>query len=167
VPRIRLLFKYWLPILIWMLVIFSASGDSGSFEHTSRIIGPFLHWLFPHISPRATHRIVTAIRKCAHLTEYAILALMVLRALRQPEKNDTRPWWSWREAGFSVLFVAIYAVTDEFHQRFVRSRGPSVHDVLIDISGAIIGLLVFWCFWRWRSKRISASEKPLEEKSST
>jgi VanZ family protein len=65
------------------------------------------------------------------------------------------------------LFVAIYAATDEFHQRFVRSRGPSVHDVLIDISGAVIGLLAFWVFWRWRSKRISASAIPAGEKSSS
>ena len=37
------------------------------------------------------------------------------------------------------MFVA---ATDEFHQTFVRSRGPSIRDIMIDSGGAIVGLLV-------------------------
>jgi len=39
-------------VLIWMALIFSASSDSHSYEHSSRFVEPFLRWLFPHLSER-------------------------------------------------------------------------------------------------------------------
>jgi VanZ family protein len=124
-------------------VIFSASGDKKSFQHSSRIIGPLLHWLFPHISDHATDTIVFFARKCAHLTEYAILALFFWRGLRKPVRNDPRPW-SWMEAKNAVLLVALYAATDEFHQLFVPSRDAQVHDVVIDTIGGAVGIIALW-----------------------
>jgi VanZ family protein len=152
--RVRIFIKYWLPPLVWMAVIFSASSDRKSFEHSSRIIGPFLHWLFPQISDAAIHAVVLVIRKCAHLTEYAVLALLFWRALRRPAKNDPRPW-SWRLAGIAVLLVALYAASDEFHQSFVPTRTASPVDVMIDTVGAIVGMALLWatgtfCKW-WQS----------------
>jgi VanZ family protein len=144
--------KYWLLPLIWMVVIFSASGDSHSFQHSSRIIGPLLHWLFPHLSHEKVDVIVTAVRKCAHLTEYAVLAFLFWRALWRPVRRDPRPW-SWRHAGAAILLVAFYASTDEFHQRFVPSRDASVRDVLIDTTGAVLGMLLLWAIWQWRRSR--------------
>jgi VanZ family protein len=135
-----------------MAVIFSASGDSHSFQHSSRIIGPLLHWLFPDLSHEKVDVIVTAVRKCAHLTEYAVLAFLFWRALWRPVRRDPRPW-SWRHAGAAVLLVAFYASTDEFHQRFVPSRDASVRDVLIDTTGAVLGMLLLWAIWRWRRSR--------------
>ena len=47
----------------------------------------------------------------------------------------------------SILFLvaalasAIFAASDEFHQSFVPSRTASPNDVIIDICGALIGLL--------------------------
>jgi VanZ family protein len=41
-----------------------------------------------------------------------------------------------------MLGCALFAASDEFHQTFVKSRTPSVRDVLLDIAGAILGLLV-------------------------
>ena len=148
----RVFLKYWLLPVIWMTVIFSASGDSHSFQHSSRIIAPLLHWLFPNMPQHQVEAIVTFIRKCAHLTEYAILAFLFWRALRRPVKRDPRPW-SWRQAGAAVLLVAVYASTDEFHQRFVPTRDASVRDVLIDTTGAILGMLFLWVIWRWRRSR--------------
>ena len=144
--------KYWLPAIIWMVVIFSASGDKKSFQHSSRIIGPILHWLFPNLSEDAVNTTVTAVRKCAHLTEYAILAFLFWRALRKAVRNDPRPW-SWREAAIAVLLVAIYASSDEFHQRFVPSRDASVRDVLLDTLGAIGGMIAVRLVWRQRGAK--------------
>ena len=67
-----------------MALIFSASGDRASFSHSSRIIGPIVRWLFPQLSDEAVHAIVVLVRKCAHLAEYAVLALLLWRALRKP-----------------------------------------------------------------------------------
>jgi VanZ family protein len=130
-----------------MVAIFSASGDKQSFQHSSRIVGPLLHWLLPNLSEHAVYNVVIAVRKCAHLTEYAILAILVWRAVRKPAWRDTRPWY-WSEAGVALWMSALYAATDEFHQTFVASREGCLRDVLIDSSGAAIGLLVLYFLGR-------------------
>lgn len=140
---------YWLPVLIWMVTIFGGSSDSGSFRHSSRILEPFLHWLFPNMSPDTFRLIVLIVRKIAHLTEYAILALLVWRAVRKPVWRDTREW-CWSDAGVALWVAVLYAATDEFHQTFVPSREGCLRDVLIDSCGAIAGLLLLWALGRWR-----------------
>jgi VanZ family protein len=147
VSKIRAFAVYWLPPLIWMCLIFSASGDAKSFQHSSRIIGPLFQWLFPHASEQTVNFVVLVARKCAHVTEYTILAWLLWRALRRPKRNDPRPW-SWRLAVMVVLLVMLYAASDEFHQRFVPSRTPSVHDVMIDTCGGALGMIVLWLFSR-------------------
>src|SRR5205823_14527715 len=74
------LLKNWLPVFIWLAVIFLGSTDLMSAEHTSRFIVPFLRWLNPDISLETLASIHSIIRKCAHLGEYAVLALLLLRA---------------------------------------------------------------------------------------
>lgn len=133
-------FKYWLPVLVWMAVIFTGSSDAHSSEHSSRFVEPFLHWLFPHMSQPHIDDLHLFIRKCGHLTEYAILALLVWRALHQSGNN--LPAWSWPKVGGTLLVVFLYAATDEFHQSFVPTRTPHFTDVLIDTTGAAIALLV-------------------------
>jgi VanZ family protein len=151
VLKLRPFFKYWLPALIWMALIFSASSDANSFERSSRIIAPLLHWLFPQMPDDTMHLIVLLVRKCAHLTEYAMFALLLWRARRKPMKNDPRPW-IWREARLALLVVALYAASDEFHQSFVPTRTALVSDVFVDTAGGAAGLLALWAFGR-RQKR--------------
>jgi VanZ family protein len=151
VPRLRSLVKYWLPLLVWMLVIFSASGDPGSFQRSSRIIGPFVHWLFPHLSDNAVHDVVVIVRKGAHVTEYAVLALLLWRALRKPPSQSV-PSWQWSEAGLALGLAALFAATDEIHQAFVPSRQGSVWDVLLDTTGAALALLCLRAIGRWRKR---------------
>jgi VanZ family protein len=135
-----------------MCVIFSASSDQMSFQHSSRIIGPFLHRLFPHLSDEIIHSAVVTVRKCAHLTEYAVLALLLWRALRKPAQPGPAPW-QWSKAGLVLALVALYAASDEFHQAFVPSRQASVWDVLLDTTGAAIALLYLWAVGRLRRPR--------------
>jgi len=130
--------KHWLPVLIWLGVIFLGSTDMLSAEHTSRFLVPFLRWIDPQISFATLNAIQFGIRKLGHLTEYAILAMLLWRALR----SGTR--W---QIKVSILFLvaalasAIFAASDEFHQSFVPSRTASPTDVMIDICGALVGLL--------------------------
>ena len=152
VPRLRLLLFYWLPVVGWMALIFSASSDTMSFQHSSRIIAPILRFLFPHISEALVNSIVFYIRKCAHLTEYAVLALLYWRALRAQSASYVPRVWNWRHARLTLLFVALYAASDEFHQSFVPSRQASVVDVLIDTAGGTVGILVLWGIGRWRKR---------------
>jgi VanZ family protein len=141
--------KYWLPVLIWMGLIFSASSDSHSYEHSSRIIEPLLRWLFPHLSETCIHDLHHCLRKCAHLTEYAVLALLIRRAVSQPAKSGSHSW-RWPDARLTLLLVMLYASTDEFHQRFVPTRTSLVSDVFIDTAGGVASLLGLWLFGRWR-----------------
>src|SRR5262245_36544841 len=101
VSKFRSFLKYWLPMIAWMAVIFSASGDTQSVPHSSRLIRPILLWLFPHMSEDVISVVVLTARKCAHLTEYAILAWLYWRILRRPVKADPRPW-SWRHANLAI-----------------------------------------------------------------
>jgi VanZ family protein len=152
VSKLSVFIKYWLPVVIWMAVIFSASGDSHSFQHSSRIIAPLVKFFFPDISQEALDQTVLVARKGAHLTEYAVLALLFWRAVRKPVKQDFRPW-SWPLAGNSVLFVALYAASDEFHQHFVATREASLRDVAIDTTGAALGIFIFWLARRLLGRR--------------
>ena len=120
-----------------------------SFSHSSRIIAPILHWLFPQMSEQSVHSIVFAVRKAAHVTEYAILGLLVWRALRKPSATNRRPWLS-VHAWSALIFVALYATSDEIHQAFVPTRQGSVWDVLLDTLGGAFGLLFLWIIGRWR-----------------
>ena len=137
--------KHWLPVLIWLGVIFLGSTDMLSAEHTSRFLVPFLRWIDPQISFATLNAIQLGIRKLGHLTEYAILAMLLWRALR----SGTR--WQMK---MSILFLvavlasAIFAASDEFHQSFVPSRTGSPNDVMIDICGALVGLVICWMFAR-------------------
>jgi VanZ family protein len=131
--------KYWIPVIAWVLVIFIASSDLMSAEHTSRFLGPFLLWLKPGISVETLAQIQFCVRKAAHLTEYAILGLLLARAVF----GGTSLNWA-----TSILYITAWiicvlvAASDEFHQSFVASRGASPWDVMIDSGGAILGLLV-------------------------
>jgi VanZ family protein len=135
--------RYWLPPLAWMGMIFSVSSDSHSSQHSSRIFEPIIRWLFPHISPEHMDFAHFLCRKVCHLSEYAILAWLLWRAVRQPRQGDTRPW-RWDQAGLALSFVLLYAASDEFHQAFVPTRTAHFTDVLIDVSGGSIGLLLLW-----------------------
>jgi VanZ family protein len=70
----------------------------------------------------------TVLRKCAHASEYAVLALLLYRALG-------------RELPAFVVGFA-YAVTDELHQALVRGRHASPFDVSMDAAGLALGLLL-------------------------
>ena len=137
--QMRRFLKNWLPVIVWVGVIFLGSTDLMSAEHTSRFIVPFLRWLKPDISAETLASIHFIVRKCTHVAEYAVLGLLLLRAATLMT-NSRR--------SIPILYVSvlgvclIVAVTDEFHQTFVASRGASVRDIMIDCSGAILGLVI-------------------------
>jgi VanZ family protein len=99
----------WLPAVVWAGLIFWAS----SVPNLSTGLGSW----------------DLVLRKGAHLTAYAVLAVLLWRPLRHE---------------LAALAVAVaYAASDEFHQSFVRGRHGSSIDVLIDGIGALAGLALF------------------------
>ena len=143
--KARRFVRYWMPAIVWMALIFLGSTDMLSAEHTSRFLVPLLRWIDPQISFAALNAIQLGIRKLGHLTEYAILAALLWRALR----GGTR--WQMKMSILllvAALACAIFAASDEFHQSFVPSRTASPTDVMIDICGALIGLAICLVFAR-------------------
>jgi VanZ family protein len=148
---VRPFVKYWAPVIAWMLSIFVGSGDLMSAEHTSRFLVPFLLWLRPDISVETVDLIQFCSRKAAHLTEYAILALLLCRAI----SRGTNRQWTMSTLYVSTWIACVLAATgDEFRQSFVQSRGASPWDVMIDSAGAIFGLLISWSFARRRPQKM-------------
>ena len=150
----RLFLKYWLPLLVWLGVIFVGSTSVMSAEHTSRYVVPFLLWLKPGMSPNAIWTILVVARKCAHVTEYAVLALLLWRALRSVPTLSRKALTLF---GAVLLGCALFAASDEFHQTFVKSRTPSIRDVFLDVGGAFLGLLIGATFARRHPKKFQST----------
>jgi VanZ family protein len=110
----------WLPVVLWAALIFALS----SVPSLSSGLGGWDYVL----------------RKCAHVTEYAVLGLLLARAIG-------------REAPAFVAGV-LYAVSDELHQSFVRGRHASPVDVAIDSVGLLIGLAL------WRRGQVRSPSRP-------
>ena len=96
----------WLPVVVWAAVIFVLS----SIPSLSTGLGGW----------------DTVLRKGAHLTEYAILGALLLRALGR--------------AAPALAGGALYAASDELHQHFVQGRHASPLDVLLDTAGVAVGI---------------------------
>ena len=82
------------------------------------------------------------VRKGAHMTEYAVLAI----SLFLPFKGCG--WKGRRLVLTTFLICAVFAAGDEWHQSFVGGRGPSPVDVGIDCLGAGAGILLMG-FGQW------------------
>ena len=126
----------WVPVVFWAGLIFYFSTEQFSSPQTSGLLESVLDWLFPGISAARVDWAHLALRKLGHLTEYFVFSVLLLRALRHNHGGLTV-----RHVAWSVMFVLLYAVSDEFHQAFVPSRTASINDVLIDVLGGICGTL--------------------------
>ncbi len=87
-------------------------------------------------------------RKLAHFTEYAILALLAARAFLSSSRSLLRS----RSYVFAFLLVTCCALLDEYHQSFVSTRTGAIFDSLIDIIGGAAALAML-ASWRARRER--------------
>jgi hypothetical protein len=112
---VKAVLSAWLPVVAWAALIFTLS----SIPDLGTGLGGW----------------DLALRKIAHAAEYAVLGVLLLRAIG-------------REAPAAALGIA-YAVTDEMHQAFVPGRQGAPLDVLIDAVGVIVGVYVLGRAARW------------------
>ncbi len=150
--RSKYLLSSWLPVVLGMGLIFGASTELMSSGRTSRYIGPVLRWFHPGITEQAIQRVQLVVRKGAHVTEYAILALLLYRALRRTANLPPDRWCA-RCAGWALGIALLYAISDEWHQSFEPSREGTLRDVVIDGAGASLGLLLLYRWHLWRQAR--------------
>jgi VanZ family protein len=135
------------PLLFWMAVIFFASTSTFSGDNTSRLLRPFLLWLFPEMSEARIAFLHFLTRKLAHFAAYAVLGFLAARAFVGSSRRLLHKHWIIA----SATLVVAYSLLDEFHQSFVTSRTASIFDCLIDIAG---GLFVLICLNYFKRSQI-------------
>lgn len=133
--------------IIWMCVIFSFSAQTK--EESSAVSEGFSYRMVNttgllfhlNIDEERLREIANSIehfvRKGAHMTEYAILAILIFVWMGRWEMSRLR------RVCASMALAALYACSDEFHQLFVAGRAGRFGDVLVDSAGAVLGLAFF------------------------
>ncbi|MDF2678620.1 MAG: phosphotransbutyrylase [Bacillota bacterium] len=137
----------WLPVILWMLIIFlfssqPASDSDGFSRGFTSILIDIIGRILPIDVVTSTGADVIAkynhiVRKLAHFTVYLILSILVANALENNKKFNYKIFL------YSLLICVFYAISDEFHQLFVSGRGCQIKDVLIDSIGSFMGLVIY------------------------
>lgn len=129
-------------VITIMIIIFIFSHDSGSIStiKSNILVDGFYNILNFNINRRLLTKII---RKSAHISLYALLGFSVSNYLIDFNKKIYIN---------SILFILIYSISDEVHQLFIPNRSGSIIDILIDLIGGIIGIIL----WRiYEEKRTS------------
>jgi len=106
--------KFWLPVIVWMGVIFTFSS-------------------IPDLKSGLKEDFI--LRKIAHILEFAILTFLLFRAI---SVQDGPASGGNKVIIYSLIIALFYAFSDEFHQSFVGGRQCSFRDVGIDSIGILI-----------------------------
>jgi len=129
--------RFYLPIIIWGVLIYSISNTSVPQVSTAYVVDFTAH-------------------KFAHIVEYAILAILLYRALKEEEINKLEA------VIYAIIITAFYGFTDEYHQSFTAGRTTRLRDVIFDTIGAGIGLLIIWKLLPKAPKKLSNLAKKLD-----
>ena len=122
------------------LIFYMSAQPQLESEATSNLATELLYkiysFLFPGGIPLSDFfaRYGQFIRKLAHFTEFMLLGILIRTNYLEYRKDRTFL--------FPLLLAAVYAVSDEIHQLFVAGRYCSIKDMLIDSSGAFLGILI-------------------------
>ena len=116
--------KWWLPVVAWMIVIFIGSSIGN----------------IPRVGGKTTDGLV---HRAAHIAEFAVLGVLLLRAVSH-DKPITK-----REIIITLIVIALYGASDEFHQRFTPGRSSEGISVLFDVAGGAVGV---WLYRKWRQR---------------
>ena len=145
------------PLVAWTCFVLFASTASFSASNTSLVIRPLLLWLLPGITDARIDEVHFFVRKTAHFTEYALLALLAARAFRTSSRPALkRRWWL---ASFAL--VAAVSLLDEYHQSFLPSRTGSIYDSLLDMTGGATALACAALLLARRRKKSGNARRPI------
>jgi VanZ family protein len=138
----------FLPVLVFASAVLLMSGPLGSSASTGARVVPLLEAL--GLSPAAAAAAHAAGRTVGHLVAYALAAVLALRAARGD--GPATP----ARAAIAFLFAIVLAAADESLQSATRGRGGRLGDVLVDATGALLGL----AYGLLRARRPAAAASP-------
>lgn len=133
-------FKYFIPAIIWMIFIFIMSHTVGtvSSQQSNFIADIITQYL------KIDYSLLTfIIRKTAHMSEYAVLLLLLYFGI-------TKIYTHKYSLLISLFITFIYACSDEIHQLFIPGRSGQFTDIMIDTSGALIALIIVLVYKKLR-----------------
>jgi VanZ family protein len=124
------------PVVLWLAVVAANSGATASQSHVDSVILRVVASIVPGAATNLRlHAALEAglhgLRKPAHLVQYGILGLLLLRAL-----TLTTTWERRRRSVTALGIAALVGAFDELHQAQVLGRTGAARDVLIDALGA-------------------------------
>ena len=137
-----------LAVVFWMAIIFKLSAQPGEQSNllstkVTTIIVSLAKLFRPDVNVMSLNYFI---RKCAHFLAYLVLGIVMLFAMKRIGYTGKKG------VVFTLLLCISYAITDELHQAFVPGRTPKLLDVLIDSSGASLGIGIYVLFVenRWK-----------------
>jgi len=138
--------RYWPPALLWMGFIFPLTNRSLGSPKAWQVYYTMMVKLIPGASYQELSIGYIALRKTWHFIEYAILALLIYRALRAGRE----PRWQKPKVLWAGLAAFVFGFLDEFLQSFVPGRRGSPFDWAVDTAGILTGLALLFLWARRR-----------------
>ena len=96
------------------------------------------------------------VRKLAHMTEYAILAVLAMQICQWGSRSVWGRMWN------SGCLCLAAALVDETIQLFVEGRSGQISDLWVDLGGAALGilaaLLLSWIRQKMRSGKMDIQD---------
>ncbi|MGH7621589.1 MAG: VanZ family protein [Gemmatimonadaceae bacterium] len=127
----------WLPVVLWVGLITWLSSDRFSDQQTAAWLTRTSALASLGLPPAAVAVANLILRKTAHLVEYAVLGLLIYRALASVGLR-----LPWARVRWAVALAASCAMFDEVHQTLMATRTGTPKDVVIDTLGACLGALL-------------------------
>lgn len=149
--RLKSLLRSWLPVLIWLAIIAVESTDLMSSSSTESILYRLFSFFLGPINQRTFDFYHALLRKVGHFTGYAVLSLLIFRALILSHFRFLGSA-ARRMACVAVALTFIVASLDEWHQTLLPSRTGTIRDVLLDTSGALVAAVLLSVYLHWRTK---------------
>lgn len=141
--------RYWSPALLWMGLIFPVTNRSLGSPKIWQVYYTIMVKLSPGASFNELSVTYVVLRKTWHFIEYALLALLVYRALRA----GRAPLWQKSKVLWAGFIAFGFGFLDEFLQSFVPGRTGSPFDWAVDTAGILTGLALLSIWARRRGRR--------------
>jgi len=116
------LLTHWLPVIAWATLIFLFSAN------------PDPYGLLPETIDKSWD---TFIGTTMHFLEYAVLSLLLARALSKNQSLKRSHIY------LTILLSILYSLSDEIHQLYVPGRTFQLLDLFVDFLGIQAGVFLF------------------------
>ncbi len=155
-------YKYWIPAIIWIIVIFSFSYQpAAQSSDLSRGFADFFYGIITFLLPAlelSMSEFHSFIRKTAHFFIYLILGLLTNFSSKKSRVQ--------KPALMAFIVCVIIATIDESFQEFRPGRSGEVSDVILDSAGSLTGIIIFNVGGLILTKKNSRGENNKEQNSS-